>query len=53
MNLNHIAKKPFFDLFYAKPMMPQLLRAAIYDATVKNADGSLRGARATVAIPAQ
>jgi len=22
MNLNHIAKKPFFDLFYAKPMMP-------------------------------
>ena len=53
MNLNHIAKKPFFDLFYAKPYMPQLLRAAIYDATVKNADGSLRGARATIAIAHQ
>jgi L-ascorbate peroxidase len=22
MNLNHIAKKPFFDLFYQKPSMP-------------------------------
>ena len=21
MNLNHIAKKPFFDLFYSKPIM--------------------------------
>jgi catalase (peroxidase I) len=53
MNLNHIAKKPFFDLFYAKPYMPQLLRAAMYDATVMNADGSRRGARATVLIPHQ
>ena len=53
MNLNHIAKKPFFDLFYARPVMPQLLRAAIYDATVLNADGSFRGSRATLAIDAQ
>jgi hypothetical protein len=43
MNLNHIAKKPFFDLFYSKPIMPALLRAAIYDAATLNADGSVRG----------
>ena len=39
MNLNHVAKKPFFDLFYATPCMPQLLRAALYDATRVGADG--------------
>jgi len=32
MNLNHIAKKPFLDAFYIKPVMPHLLRAALYDA---------------------
>lgn len=32
MNLNHIAKKPFYDLFYRTPCMPQLLRAALNDA---------------------
>jgi hypothetical protein len=32
MNLNHIAKKPFLDLFYRKPCMPHLLKAALYDA---------------------
>ena len=32
MNLNHIAKKPFFDLFYRTPCMPLLLRAAFHDA---------------------
>ncbi len=47
MNLNHIAKKPFFDLFYTKPCMPQLLRAAIYDATTLNTDGTFRGPKAT------
>ena len=31
MNLNHIAKKPFIDLFYRKPCMPHLLKAALYD----------------------
>jgi len=30
--------------------MPQLLRAAIYDATALNADGSIRGPRATAAL---
>ena len=32
MNLNHIAKKPFIDIFYKKPYMPHLLKAALYDA---------------------
>lgn len=32
MNLNHIAKKPFLDHFYRKPIMAQMLRAALYDA---------------------
>jgi len=32
MNLNHVAKKPFIDLFYKKPTMPNLLKAALYDA---------------------
>jgi hypothetical protein len=32
MNLNHIAKKPFIDAFYVRPIMPHLLRAALYDA---------------------
>lgn len=32
MNLNHIAKKPFFDLFYRTPCMPLLLKAAFHDA---------------------
>ena len=50
MNLNHIAKKPFFDLFYARPVMPALLRAAVYDATTRNGDGSSRGPRGTAAL---
>lgn len=53
MNLNHIAKKPFFDLFYAKPIMPQLLRAALYDASAVNADGSVRGPKATSMLKGQ
>lgn len=53
MNLNHIAKKPFFDIFYMRPIMPQLLRAAIYDATALNADGSIRGSRATAGLKNQ
>lgn len=32
MNLNHVAKKPFIDLFYRKPYMPIFLKAALYDA---------------------
>jgi hypothetical protein len=42
MNLNHIAKKPFFDLFYRTPCMPVMLRAAFYDALILNADGTHR-----------
>ena len=40
MNLNHIAKKPFIDVFYRKPLMPHLLRAAMFDAT-SNINGRL------------
>jgi hypothetical protein len=32
MNINHIAKKPFFDLFYRSPCMALMLRAAFHDA---------------------
>ena len=32
MNLNHIAKKPFFDLFYRSPCMALLLRTSFHDA---------------------
>ena len=32
MNLNHIAKKPFFDLFYRTPCMHIILKAALHDA---------------------
>jgi hypothetical protein len=32
MNLNHIAKKPFFDLFYRTPCMALMLRTAFHDA---------------------
>ena len=40
MNLNHIAKKPFLDVFYKKPHMPHLLRAALYD-SCSNHNGKL------------
>lgn len=53
MNLNHIAKKPFFDIFYMRPVMPQILRAALYDATTVNADGTVRGSRATALLKNQ
>jgi hypothetical protein len=53
MNLNHIAKKPFFDMFYARPCMPALLRAAVYDASTVNADGTIRGPRATLLLKNQ
>lgn len=53
MNLNHIAKKPFFDIFYMRPVMTQILRAAIYDATAVNTDGSIRGSKGTVLLKNQ
>ena len=50
MNLNHIAKKPFFDLFYYKPHMPAMLRAAIYDASFIDSNGAKRGPRGTLML---
>ena len=32
MNLNHIAKKPFFNLFDRTPCMPTLARLCFHDA---------------------
>jgi len=40
MNLNHIAKKPFFDLFYKTPCMNVMLRAAFHDAMTYSADNA-------------
>jgi hypothetical protein len=42
MNLNHIAKKPFFDLFYRTPCMHVMLRAALYDSLIVEADSKAR-----------
>jgi len=33
MNINHVAKKPFLDIFYKWPIMHHFLRAGLYDAT--------------------
>jgi catalase (peroxidase I) len=52
MNLNHIAKKPFFDLFYRSPCMAQILRAAYHDAGAfckSHVQGGNRGALRFVA----
>ena len=48
MNINHIAKKPFFDLFYRTPCMPTMLRLALTDAASFNKDGNLQGPTATL-----
>jgi hypothetical protein len=53
MNLNHIAKKPFFDLFYRTPCMPAMMRAALYDATLKTSAGQARGATGTLTLQNQ
>jgi len=53
MNLNHVAKKAFFDLFYRTPCMAQLLRAALYDATRVGADGKPTGPRAHMILSNQ
>ena len=41
MNLNTIAKNPFFDIFYLTPCMPQLLRLAFNDAISGGPNGSI------------
>lgn len=48
MNLNHIAKKPFWDLFYKTPCMSQLLRLAFNDAIRYNAQTKTGGANASI-----
>jgi len=53
MNLNHIAKKPFFDLFYRNPCMHSMLRGALYDSFQLNNDNTFRGSRATLALANQ
>jgi len=53
MNLNHIAKKPFFDLFYRTPCMPAMMRAALYDSTLMGANGKARGPSGTLALQNQ
>ena len=53
MNLNHIAKKPFFDLFYVTPCMPQLLRAAFHDAGTFCVDTKTGGANGSLRLKAE
>ena len=53
MNLNHIGKKPFWDLFYKKPVMASWLRAAIYDASLVNAGGQATGPQAALVLKQQ
>ena len=48
MNLNHIAKKPFFDLFYRTPCMPLLLRAAFHDAGTYDPSTNTGGPRGSL-----
>jgi L-ascorbate peroxidase len=50
MNLNHIAKKPFFDLFYRSPCMAQMLRLAYHDAGFCRSS-VLGGSRGTLRFP--
>jgi hypothetical protein len=53
MNLNHIAKKPFFDLFYRSPCMALLLRASLNDAGIFSRSASTSGSRATLRFPSE
>ena len=45
MNLNHIAKKPFFDLFYRSPCMGVMLRAAFQDTGILSRSAYAGGSR--------
>jgi L-ascorbate peroxidase len=51
MNLNHIAKKPFFDLFYRSPCMAVMLRAAYQDAGTFCRSTHTSGPRGTLRFP--
>ena len=48
MNINHIAKKPFFDLFYKTPCMALLLRTAYHDAGTWDPATKTGGPRGTL-----
>ena len=48
MNLNHIAKKPFWDLFYKTPCMSQMVKLAFNDAIRYNASSKAGGANASI-----
>ena len=51
MNLNHIAKKPFFDLFYKTPCMAQLLRLAFNDAATFDPASRSGGTTGSIRYP--
>lgn len=53
MNLNHIAIKPFFDLFYRSPCMGLMLRAALTDGGTFSEISSEGGARGTLRFKAE
>jgi len=46
--LNHIAKKPFFDLFYRTPCMHIMLKAALHDAGTYEASSNTGGPRGSL-----
>jgi len=50
MNLNHIAKKPFLDMFYKSAVFPNFLKASLYDAGTMNADGVVIGGHGVSAL---
>jgi catalase (peroxidase I) len=53
MNLNHIAKKPFYDLFYRSPCMAFLLRSAFHDAGMFCKTPVIGGSRGTLRFPSE
>lgn len=53
MNLNHIAKKPFFDLFYRSPCMAQMLRLAYQDTGIFCRSNRAGGPRALIRFPTE
>jgi catalase (peroxidase I) len=53
MNLNHIAKKPFFDLFYRSPCMAQMLRLAYQDSGIFCRSNRAGGPRGLIRFPTE
>lgn len=48
MNINHISKKPFIDLFNRTPCMPLLARFAFHDAGSHDVNTGTGGANADI-----